>query len=134
MQKKAKTMNLFLDDLRNPGDVTWVKLPELPPGEHWQVIRTYNEFVAWVERAGQKDWPILRVSFDHDLSDAHYAGDHREKTGYHAAEALARVIIDKGWAIPEYTIHSMNPVAAGKIHAAMADITRFREVQDDKED
>lgn len=34
-------MNLFLDDERNVGDVTWVTLPSV----HWTIVRNYKQFV-----------------------------------------------------------------------------------------
>lgn len=44
-------IKLFLDDVRNPPDDTWV------------VVRSYDEFVNYIEKEGVPDF----ISFDHDL-------------------------------------------------------------------
>lgn len=40
---------LFLDDIREVKDVTWVKLPER---NDWKIVRSYDEFVNFI----QKKW------------------------------------------------------------------------------
>jgi hypothetical protein len=80
---------LFLDNMRMPGDVSWARLP----GAVYKVVRSYDEFVAYINENGIPDF----VSFDHDLADQHYVamlaevegrpadyGD--EKSGYDAAK------------------------------------------------
>ena len=102
---------LFLDDDRNPKDVTWVNIPR---NFLWEVVRSHNEAVEWVEENGFPDV----VSFDHDLADVHYAGDFsKEKTGYDFAKWLVERDLDNH-DMPEdfeFYVHSMNPVGAENI-------------------
>lgn len=122
-------MNLFLDDMRVPGDVTWVALPRLPKGEDWLIIRSHKEFCAVLDDLALSDHQIKRVAFDHDLSDEHYGEDYSNaNTGYDSALYLAQVLIDTGWPIPEYVVHSLNPTAKGRIDGAINDVRCFREL------
>lgn len=113
-------MFLFLDDYRNPLDVTWIKIPVPPRGQMWTVVRSYDEFVAVF---GQLKEAPLHVSFDHDLADEHYnpdtwgksEKDYKEKTGLHCARAMVEICLDKHWKLPSYTVHSMNPIGAKNI-------------------
>jgi hypothetical protein len=114
--------NLFLDDMRMPDDVVWVKLPQV----EWIIVRNYNEFVNEVLTNGI---PNI-VTFDHDLglSDAKVYvkalknnknvldySEYKEKTGYDCAKWLVEYCIDKNVTFPTYYIHSMNPIGAKNI-------------------
>lgn len=122
---------LFLDDERNPRDVTWVAMRKVP----WEIVRNYDQFVARIMQYGV---PYL-VSFDHDLADFHYAAmikdndqhtafvndEHGglnvtfdygiEKTGFDCAKWLVQHCIDTNTQFPEYQVHSMNPVGGQRI-------------------
>lgn len=90
--------HLFLDDIRMPGDVTWIELPSAK----YVVVRSYDEFCACITANGLPD----HISFDNDLADL-------EKEGIDCAKWLVDEILDghlKGRFT--YTIHSRNPVAA----------------------
>jgi hypothetical protein len=94
---------LFLDDERLPYDSSW------------DVVRSFNSFVEYIERNGVPDI----ISFDHDLASEHYPGagielnplpydKYQHKTGYHAALWLLETgKIDQ---LKEAWVHSMNPV------------------------
>jgi len=89
-------MKLFLDDIRNPENVTWIKLPS----GHWEIVRNYTEFCDHITKNGMPTF----ISFDHDLADEHYRqsmynpdkhysnyytdGTFKEKTGFHCAQWL----------------------------------------------
>jgi hypothetical protein len=114
---------LFLDDTRQP------------PDSSWEVVRSYEEFVAYVELHGVPDL----ISFDHDLADQHYMiyrdtpsspekfdehyGRFFEKTGYDCAKWLA----ERGTLPAEYLVHSLNPVGAQNIRFVMDGAYRRRE-------
>ena len=105
-------MFIFLDDYREPSDVTWAKLPET---FHWVIVRNYEQFVMLIDNLMT---PPAFIAFDHDLADAHYEGDFSnpdEKTGYDCAKALVDICLDHGWDIPEFIVHSLNPVGAENI-------------------
>lgn len=112
---------LFLDDSRLPPDFTW------------DVVRSYEEFIAYIELHGVPDV----ISFDHDLGTEHY--QHycdvvayaeidkklnevkipyeifQEKTGYDCAKWL----IEQGQLPKNYLVHSMNPVGKMNITFVM---------------
>lgn len=120
-------MNIFLDDIRNPADVTWVTLPKLPSNESWTVVRNYNQFCDVVKHCMLDDIPVERVCFDHDLADAHYGGDYsNELTGNDCAKVLVDACLACDWEVPEFVVHSMNPVARDKIELTMGDIEKAR--------
>lgn len=110
--------NLFLDDVRTPHNVTWVNLP---PDQHYSVVRNYNEFVDLITLRGIPKF----VTYDHDLADSHYGdglrGDdinynkYKEKTGYDCAKWLVNECMKKGVKHPPYMCHSMNPVGKQNI-------------------
>jgi hypothetical protein len=130
--------NLFLDDERHPKDVKWV---DLPPVE-WRVVRTYKDFVGLIT----KDGLPKKISFDHDLADEHYreytrmskeemvAGGPkirydtlREKTGYDCAKWLVDYCIEWDKDLPEYYIHTMNPVGGVNIKHVLKNYEKYRE-------
>lgn len=120
-------MNIFLDDLRLPENVVWIKLPELPEGEHWTIVRSYNQFCDVIKRCMITDTPVERVCFDNDLADCHYGGiKGNEKDGVDCARVLADAILSCDWSIPKYVVHSMNGIRAKEIISTMNDIPRYR--------
>jgi len=110
--------NLFLDDVRLPNHVTWV---DLPPNQHYSLVRNYQEFVDLITLRGIPKF----VTYDHDLSDDHYGhglrGDnipydqYAEKTGYDCAKWLVDYCMKKGVKHPPYQVHSMNPIGKKNI-------------------
>ena len=105
---------LFLDDTRQA------------PDSSWDVVRSYREFVAYIEKHGVPDV----ISFDHDLHYEHCyppSGDFAEqtipyhlykvKTGYHCAKWL----IDKGYKLKEWRVHSTNAVGGSNIERILAE-------------
>jgi len=129
--------NLFLDDERHPKDVKWV---DLPPVE-WRVVRTYKDFVRLIT----KDGLPKKISFDHDLAQEHY-GEYirvatekseeakqirydtlREKTGYDCAKWLVDYCIEWDKDLPEYYIHTMNPVGGINIKHVLKNYEKYRE-------
>jgi len=114
---------LFLDDVRQPFDNTWIH------------VKSYKEFIEWIDKNGIPDV----VSFDHDLSTEHYRKEMDEgfrkynplykkfkhKTGLHCAEYLLKTCKEKGVALPRINIHSMNPVGAENIAMLVRDYAMF---------
>jgi hypothetical protein len=105
--------SLFLDDIRTPEQVTWIRLPQ----RTYKIVRNYREFVEYIEQHGMPEF----VSFDHDLSDEHYdprwtATDTTEKTGLDCAKWLIEYSRQNKQKFPDYRVHSMNPVGRQRIH------------------
>jgi len=122
-----KTLNykLFLDDVRHPYDVAVYTNKEIYFKEPWLIVRNFKQFTKTIESYYER-FNVLPdvISFDHDLADTHYkemnlGGDIdysnlKEKTGYDCAKWLVEFCIDYKLKIPEYMVHSMNPV--GKVN------------------
>jgi hypothetical protein len=121
---------LFLDDMRNPSDVSWV---EIPRDRIYDGVRSYEEFVSCVNRIGLPDF----VTFDHDLADEHYVAmlaecegkkniDYGiEKTGYDCVQWLVAYCVENTLKFPNYTVHSMNPIGKERIDAYMAKASEY---------
>lgn len=120
-------MYIFLDDERMPGDVTWVRLPDLPNGTKWAIVRSFDEFKNLIDSL---DECPDHISFDHDLGFGHGLGDWQVKNGKDCAQYLLDKCVfnsDHSWGLkfPEYTVHSMNPVGARNIDLTMKDWFKF---------
>jgi hypothetical protein len=122
--------NLFLDDCRHPSEVDWVKLPDV----RWIIARTYEDFVRIIERDGLPEI----VSFDHDLGPSAYSqvvsammtgeidySKITEKTGYDAARFLVNYCLERNAALPEYYIHTLNPVGKLNILSVLQSYEKF---------
>jgi hypothetical protein len=102
--------NLFLDDTRDPNTF-------LNDTRTWVVVRNYNQFVEIITKQGLPEF----ISFDHDLADEHYGkiidyDNFQEKTGYDCAKWLIEYCMKMDQPLPEWQIHSMNPVGKINIH------------------
>jgi hypothetical protein len=111
----------------------------------WEIVRSYEEFISMIEGKANKGIYPKFISFDHDLSDEHYAifdksnesWNHKidpelfERTGYHCAKWLLEFCIDKDIEMPIFNVHSMNPVGAKKIHDILMDWYKFKNQEDD---
>jgi hypothetical protein len=107
--------NLFLDDIRVPKDVKWVKLPNV----EWVIVRNFDQFVEKIEKDGLPEI----IAFDHDLAFDHYNIDngsffppsHIEPTGYDCAKWLIQYCSDNDIYPPKYFVHSMNEIGKKNI-------------------
>lgn len=100
---------LFLDDIRVPTDCLEYMLKNTEIySEDWDVVRNYNDFVEYIVKYGVPDV----VSFDHDLADE---VNLKEKTGYDCAKWLCEYCIENSIPVPEFYVHSMNPVGRDNI-------------------
>lgn len=108
---------LFLDDIRTPLAVYELTKQEIFLKKDWQIVRSYDEFVSFVEGKGGFRLPYF-ISFDHDLSTKAYQGDYEsEKTGYDCALYLVNRCLDLNLPLPKYFVHSMNPVGKERIES-----------------
>ena len=113
--------HLFLDDIRDPSWVHWMKLPS--PAEGWVVVRSHEEFVAAIQERGL---PEL-ISFDHDL-DQEGQIDY-ELTGMDCAKWLVEFCLDNDLAAPEFLVHSQNPPGRDNIHGLLSSFRKHQEAQ-----
>lgn len=120
---------LWLDDARNPFIDLEGKVPKVKDSIlEW--VLSYEQFVQWIEKYGLPDI----ISFDHDLADEHYTPEYfwsnyeenkkyqewrsetyQEKTGMDCAKWLVDYCIDNDKELPEFYVHSANPVGADNI-------------------
>ncbi len=110
---------LFLDDIRHPRDVMWIKIPSAT----WDIVRSCDEAIQWVK---DKGFPNV-ISFDHDLGWEKFdTNEHGiiivtepdvEKSGYDFAKWLVEYDLDTNLMPADFTftVHSMNPVGTEKI-------------------
>ena len=108
-------MRLYLDDIRTPKDADW------------QVVRSYDEFVAHIRLHGLENYDLM--SLDHDLGDTamteyynnvhpNYTLDYNnitEKTGLDCAKFLVAESMTKGIPLPAIYVHSANPIGSANI-------------------
>lgn len=127
---------LFLDDVRQPTDAANYIYPVtdrvMYRKNNWEVVRSYDEFTNWILKNGLPDV----ISFDHDLEDAHYSfqGDYdsqgMERTGYHCAKWLVEFCMHEKLPLPEYYVHSMNPVGAENIETYLENYKKYENTSD----
>jgi hypothetical protein len=96
---------LYLDDTRTPSTTDWV------------IVRTYEEFISYIETNGLPYY----VSFDHDLAQISYKDgvesfEYYETTGYDCAKWLVDYCIRNNKSLPEFNVHSANPVGSENIN------------------
>ena len=118
---------LFLDDLRNPADCLHYmgdrkNVDVSIYQKEWHVVRTYVEFVSWIETNGLPDF----ISFDHDLAD--FDDDNMtEYSGMDCAKWLVEYCLDHKLTCPDFAIHSANPAGADNIAALLNNFKRMTE-------
>jgi hypothetical protein len=136
-----KKINLFLDDIRIPSDVSlYVSNPNLKKfysESEFDIVRSYKEFVDYIIDNGVPDL----ISFDHDLADEHYDpsmylgpevynknyDSFKEKTGLDCAKFLIEYCMDNEVELPEYLVHSMNPTGARNILSILDNYSKFNQ-------
>lgn len=112
-------IGIFLDDERNPEDVTWIQYPE---GIEWYVVRRMNDFLFCIYNMENTDYV---VSFDHDLQDYNLAG--KENTGHDCLKSLVDYCMDKGYMLPECFFHTQNPVGKKNMVSYYENAKKFTE-------
>lgn len=135
---------LWLDDLRDPSEEMWrnhiAKNIANPLRYNIVWVKDYNEFTSYIKN---NDMPYL-VSFDHDLADEHYTPErfwnnyeeskkyqesqnYSEKTGLDCARFLIEYCQDNhNGELPNYYVHSYNPVGADNIRALLTNFIKFK--------
>ena len=136
-----KTYNLFLDDIINPKDCCqYMSNPKFYLHNEFVIVRNYDEFVSFIKKNGL---PNI-ISFDHDLGDLDYSSDahedtddygnsygiFQEKTGMDCAKWLVDFCMNTRKDIPDYIIHSMNPVGGKNIFMYLDNYRKFQEKED----
>lgn len=108
---------LFLDDERNPQDITWLPYPA---NITWTIVRTYAEFC---NAPLTQDFGI--ISFDHDIQDYDLKGN--ERTGYDCMKYLVEMALDEAIILPLCVVHSQNPTGAENIRKYYENACKYLE-------
>lgn len=93
--------NLYLDDLR-------------PTPEGFDRVYDYEEFITFISKNGLPQF----ISFDHDLGLG--------KTGFDCAKWLVEFCLDNQVSLPEFTVHSQNPVGKENIETLLNNLKKFQ--------
>lgn len=107
-EEKKNNICLFLDDERNPEDVTWISYPD---DIKFVVVRNYAEFISYLNENVMPSF----ISFDHDLADFNDAreGSYKERTGYDCVKFLCNHFAESNKFIehfPETFYHTNNVI------------------------
>jgi len=106
---------LYLDDVR------------IPNGQHWEVVRNYDEFVSHIKLNGLENYEV--ISLDHDLGDSamkeyytnvksNYELNYKrieEKTGMDCARFIVMESLTNNIPLPQIYVHSANPIGTHNI-------------------
>lgn len=131
---------LFLDDVRTMTDcVAYMhsRIGRKNPiylEKGWAICRNFECFKATILDMGIPDF----ISFDHDLADEHYLNFlqgkpnsyYTDPTGYDCAKWLVEYCHLKDLKIPDFAVHSMNPVGAERIFSYL---TKAKQEVNDRE-
>lgn len=135
-----KKYNLFLDDIRDPSACLNYKTKFMPENrrayssDDWVIVRSYSEFAETIKtKFSSGEFPGL-VSFDHDLADIHYnpqlfqeSFEYHEETGADCANFIVHFCLENELNLPEFYVHSANPLGAQRIYDNMQDYFRYKE-------
>lgn len=108
---------LFLDDIRNPLEYKIYKLTRNyieAKYEDWQIVRNYSDFINWIEAHGLPEF----ISFDHDLG-LPQDPEIEEQNGMTCARWLVNYCIDHNLKLPDFMVHSSNPVGKRNIEGLL---------------
>ena len=125
MRDGIDMIGLFLDDERNPEDVTWIKYPD---NVEWVVVRNSDEFFrkyhAWIFM-GMK----FVVSFDHDIQEFDI-DTNEELTGYGILQKMLDTIQLNKLSIPKCYFHTQNPVGKENMEMYYKNFLEFHEKEE----
>lgn len=110
---------LFLDDIRDPTDCFYFSHLNVNLEiylQDWVIVRSYTEFVVWIETNSLPDF----ISFDHDLGLPELP-ENEEKNGMTCAKWLVNYCLDNQKQLPEYIVHSQNPVGKKNIEGLLGE-------------
>ncbi len=105
---------LFLDDIRDPSWVHWMKLPARPD-DQWVIVRDFDAFTATILENGLPTF----VSFDHDLDQEGGVEISVCKTGMDCARWLVDYCLDNDLTLPDFSVHSYNPPGRANIEGLL---------------
>lgn len=128
---KVNQRLLWLDDLRNPYEGSWIKefAPEFKESNYIIWVLSFTEFTEWIKKNGLPD----KICFDHDLGEdvainlvskgvnKKKAREAKKlaKSGYDCAKWLVDYCLDHKKQIPNWNVQSANPVGKENINGLL---------------
>lgn len=112
-------IGIFLDDERNPEDVSWIQYPK---DIEWYVVRRMADFLFCIYNL--EETLNLLISFDHDIQDHNILGN--EVTGYDCLKAMTDLYLAEGKALPICYFHTQNPIGKGNMIAYYKNAIKFQ--------
>lgn len=126
---KFTNMRLWLDDTRDP------------PDGNWYIAKNYEDFKLCIRFFK----PFDLISFDHDLGEDESidrvnrgmskrksrALKKEAKNGLDCAKFLIKYCQDNKLKLPNYQVHSMNPVGKQNILSLLDNFKRFQDENND---
>ena len=111
MEKEKVKVLVWLDDMRNPYQGSWLHdyAPEYETKDSVTWVKSYDEFVEQIETNGLPDM----IAFDHDLGEL---DGEITKSGYDAAKWLVDYCLDNELEMCKWVVQSANPVGLENIN------------------
>lgn len=106
-------VKVFVDDIREVKDVCSYNNNPIYKEGGWVIVRSFGSFVSYIKENGVPDI----VSFDHDLGEIISEG--KELGGVECVKWLINYCIDNKVNVPNYHVHSANPVGKKNIETHM---------------
>lgn len=114
----SDTRGVFIDDERNPKDVTWV---EYDKNINWVIVRNFREFKEEIKSNGIPKY----ISFDHDLAD--FDEDGNEYTGMSCMKFLVEYIQSSDEDLPQFFyFHTNNPIGKENMRSYYKNFLEFK--------
>jgi hypothetical protein len=131
MEKEKVRILVWLDDMRNPYQGSWLHdyAPEYETKNSVTWVKSYDEFVEQIETNGLPDM----IAFDHDLGEDEaiekvkngvnkkVARQEKKiaKSGYDAAKWLVDYCLDNKLEMCKWVVQSANPVGVENINGLL---------------
>ena len=133
---------IWLDDFRDPNTPPFHQtylhkyVPDYEAYDEIRWVKSYDEFTQWITENGLP----LKIAFDHDLADEHYAPqdryedyndwakeqDFQEKTGMDCVKWLVEYCLDNKVELPTWVCHSANPSGVENMSGLLKSFMKFQ--------
>lgn len=110
-------ITLWLDDARDPADNRWADLVQRPDNSILVWVKSFEEFVWWIEANGLPD----HICFDHDINSDTF-------NGVDAAKYLTGYCLSKDLPLPSYSIQSANTIGRENIKSVLESFKRSKRI------
>lgn len=116
---------IFLDDERNPKDVTWISYGDVD----WLIVRDFYEFRKAVIKYLWTQEELI-ITFDHDLqcfSKDLETNKTKEHTGYDCLKLLVDICQHSRSPLPNCYFHTQNPIGKENMQKYYFNAMRYQD-------